>query len=96
MHMMHKILHAENGMDPEQWFEKASAGERTTRRAADPFNIKPKYGCLKLRRNFFLVRVGEDWNKIPTEVKVTLELQDSREPTGKSERERHTLQAKRG
>ncbi len=69
MHMVHKMLHAESGMDPEHWFEKASAGEQVTRRAADPFNIKPKYGRLELRRNFFSVRVEEDWNKIPAEVK---------------------------
>jgi hypothetical protein len=30
-HMMHKILHVKNGMDPEHWFEKASAREQVTR-----------------------------------------------------------------
>jgi hypothetical protein len=35
-HMMHKILHANDEFDPDQWFERVATGEQMTQNAADP------------------------------------------------------------
>jgi hypothetical protein len=35
MRMMHKIVHADSGLDPNRWFEKAAPGERVRR------NVRP-------------------------------------------------------
>jgi ribonucleases P/MRP protein subunit RPP40 len=68
MAMVHKILHGQGGLNPETWFERAD-NARNTRSAADPFNIKKKNGRLEVRRNFFAIRVIEQWNAIPAEMK---------------------------
>ncbi len=47
----------------------ASDGERVTRAAADPLNLRIPAPRLEVRKNFFSQRVPEDWNKIPPEVK---------------------------
>ena len=47
----------------------AREGNRGTQSGADPLNIRVKHGRLDLRRYFFSIRVIEDWNKIPAEVK---------------------------
>jgi hypothetical protein len=69
MVMTHKILHEKGGLDHTTWFEKAENGPRATRNTADPYNIKVKHGRLDLRRNFFSIRVIEDWNRIPADTK---------------------------
>jgi hypothetical protein len=69
MHMVHKIMHAESGLDPATWFERAETATHATRRAADLLNIKAKYGRLEVRRNFFTLRVISNWNNIPAELK---------------------------
>jgi hypothetical protein len=69
MVMAHKILHEKGGLDHNTWFEKAENGPRATRNTADPYNIKVKHGRLDLRRNFFSIRVIEDWNRIPADTK---------------------------
>ncbi len=48
---------------------KSRDGLRTTRSTADPYNLRVKHGRLDPRRNFFRIRVIEDWNRIPAEVK---------------------------
>ena len=50
----------------ENWFEKASDGDRVTRVAADSLNVKVKSGKPELRRNFFSVTVSSQWNLIPS------------------------------
>ena len=47
------------------------AGEaaRSTRATADPLNIRVKHGSLEVRRNFFTVRVTQQWNQVPTDIK---------------------------
>ena len=69
MAMVHKILHGRGGLDYATWFEKAENGPRATRSTADPYNLKVKHGRLDQRRNFFSIRVIEDWNRIPADVK---------------------------
>ena len=69
MAMVHKILHGKGGLDHSTWFERAENGLRATRSTADPYNLKVKHGRLDPRRNFFSIRVIEDWNRIPADVK---------------------------
>ena len=53
-----------------RWLETVHAlCARPTRAGADPLNIRVRHGRLDMRRNFFSLRVIEDWNKIPPEVK---------------------------
>jgi hypothetical protein len=63
-------MHGESRLDSDQWYEKVVAGELTTRNSADPFNIRPKSGRLEIWRHFFSIRVGNNWNKIPAEMKI--------------------------
>ena len=37
--------------------------------AADPLNVKVTHGRLETRKNFFSVRVTQQWNNIPSEIK---------------------------
>ena len=69
MCMVHKILQGRGGLNAETWFEMAGDSARPTRAGADPLNIRVRHGRLDMRRNFFSLRVIEDWNKIPQEVK---------------------------
>ena len=66
--MVHKIMHGVGGLNPATWFESA-ASQRNTRSAADPMGIKKVYGKTELRKNFFSVRVIDDWNKVPQDMK---------------------------
>ncbi len=67
-------------------FQKIVAGRRMRRNVADPLNIRPNNGCLELR-NFFSVRVGDEGNKFPLELKDSW-LSVSKLPFGYTERER--------
>jgi hypothetical protein len=69
MVMVHRIVHRQSSLEPETWFEMVGA-RRSTRSASDPLNIVVKNGLLDLRRKFFAVRVIENWNAIPTELKA--------------------------
>ncbi len=69
MHMVHKIMHAESGLEPGTWFKRAGNAPHMTRNGADPFNIKAKTGRLEVRRQFFSMRVINDWNNIPADMK---------------------------
>jgi ribonuclease P/MRP protein subunit RPP40 len=70
MQMVHKLMMNENGLDHNTWFERAADSGRATRLTADPLNIKPKSGRLEIRRNFFTIRVIEEWNRIPANIKA--------------------------
>jgi hypothetical protein len=65
---VHKIMHQIGDLDPEYWFEKFT-GERLTRAASDPLNVKTKGGGLDIRTGFFSNRVVKDWNEILHEIK---------------------------
>ena len=69
MAMVHHIMHRQSGLEPETWFEMAGV-RRNTHSAADPLNIVVKSGLLELRRNFFTIRVIENWNVIPSDLKM--------------------------
>ena len=69
MCMVHKILHAKGGLQPETWFDLAERSVRVTRSTADPLNLRVKHGRLEMRKHFFSIRVIESWNKIPNNVR---------------------------
>ncbi len=71
MCMVLKIMHEESGLGPGIRFEKAKTalGGRVTRSATEPLNIKVRAGHIEVRRNFFTMRVIEDWNRILAAVK---------------------------
>ena len=62
------MTHKED-VDPADWFAMASQAARVTRTAADPLNVIVKHGRLDTRHNFFSIRVTEDWNRVPSDIK---------------------------
>ena len=66
-----KILNGISNVDWSTWFTKHAAvdGNRETRAAADPHSLRMPPARLKLRRNFFSIRVIEKWNSLPSAVK---------------------------
>jgi hypothetical protein len=72
MCLVHKIMHREGNLDPATWFERTeqTVGGHATRSTIDPLNIKVRKGRLDVRRNFFSMRVIEDWNRIPADLKA--------------------------
>jgi hypothetical protein len=65
----YKVMTGKDNVDRATWFDMASSGQRATRQAADPLNIRPKASRLEVRRQFFSQRVVEDWNGVPEQVK---------------------------
>ena len=70
-----KIMSGLSKVERGTWFQKASDGGRTTRLAADPFNIRQRNARLDIRRNFFTNRVVDDWNNIPSSVKCSVTVE---------------------
>jgi len=68
MAMMFKTMRGVDGQK-EEWFTPAAAGQRRTRVADDPLNVRLAHGRLELRKNFFTVRCTEHWNNVPGEIK---------------------------
>ena len=60
MAMVYKVLTGKEQVDPTEWFSMAGEAARATRATADP---------LEVRQNFFTVRVTEQWNQVPTDIK---------------------------
>ena len=56
---------------PEIWFTMCNQrnGAATTRRQGGHFNVEPPTWNGEIRRNFWSVRVCEDWNDLPDSVK---------------------------
>ena len=69
MTMVYKILTHKEDVDPADWFAMSSQAARVTRTAADPLNVIVTHGQLDTRRNFFSIRVTEDWNRVPSDIK---------------------------
>ena len=66
----YKIINSVTKVDKSSWFTMAAEGStRITRLTADPLNLAPKSAKLEIRKNFFSVRVVNDWNNLPSEVK---------------------------
>jgi hypothetical protein len=69
MVQVHKIVNGKDMIDSQTWLQLAGQAESHTRSTADPQNLRTQAARLDMRRNFFTNRVGEDWNKIPLEVR---------------------------
>jgi hypothetical protein len=69
MVMVHKIMHGHGELDQNHWFDKLT-GDRVTRAASDPMNIKSRGGRLDIRTGFFTNRVVKSWNEIPHSIKA--------------------------
>ncbi len=63
-----KILKGVDNVNKSTWFTPASEGQvRVTRMAADPLNIRQQASRLDIRKQFYLQRVVDAWNKVPTD-----------------------------
>ena len=69
MAMVYKVLTGKEQVDPAECFSMAGETSRVTRATEDPLNIRVKHRRLEVRRNFFTVRVTEQRNQVPTEIK---------------------------
>lgn len=69
MQQVHRILNGTDKVKSDSWFKMACDGERITRAAADPLNLRIPVSRLEVRKNFFSQRVPEKWNRIPPAVK---------------------------
>jgi hypothetical protein len=70
MRQVHRILSGKDRVESDTWFKMACDGERVTRAAADPLNLRIPAPRLEVRKKFFPQRVPDDWNKIPPVVKI--------------------------
>ncbi len=70
----YKVMTGKDNVERSIWFDMASSGQRATRQAADPLNIRPKAARLEVRRQFFSQRVVEYWNEIPEKVKSAVSV----------------------
>ena len=62
-----KKLHGQSIMN-DSIHQFASTNPRFTRCTNKPFNLAKQYGRLDIRKNFYSVRVVEEWNKLPTSI----------------------------
>ena len=69
MVLEYKVLTGKDQVDPAEWFTMAAEATRATRTTADPLNVRVKHGRLEVRRNFSTVRVREQWNQVPKNIK---------------------------
>jgi hypothetical protein len=66
--MVHKIVHGNGDLNPDNWFDRMPVGH-VTRASADPLNIRARNANLELRKNFFSIRIVKQWNNVPSHVK---------------------------
>ena len=62
-----KKLHGQSLMS-DSVHQLANVNPRFTRCTNKPFNLAKQYGRLDIRKNFYSVRVVEEWNKLPTHI----------------------------
>jgi hypothetical protein len=65
-----KILSVHDSVERNQWFTMAASGTVNTRQASGPRNLVKPRSNLEVRTNFFSIRVVEDWNAIPADIKM--------------------------
>ena len=69
MLQVYKVLSGKDKVMHSEWFTRVASGQRATRAAADPWNLRVPAPRLEVRKNFFTQRVPEQWNKIPPALK---------------------------
>ena len=70
--MVYKVLTGKVSIDKSKWFELAAVGpaaQQRTRAAADPLRLRKPRARLDIRDKFFSVRVIDNWNELPLEVR---------------------------
>jgi hypothetical protein len=65
-----KILHGYDKVNSESLFVRADQANIPTRSATGPLNLRHQAARLEVRRNFFSLRVVEEWNRIPSTIKM--------------------------
>ena len=78
MLQVYKILTGKDKVNSEQWFEMMGDGDRVTRAAADPLNMRIPAPRLEIRRHFFTQRVPAEWNRVPAALKRAPTVQSFR------------------
>ena len=76
MHMTFKILKGIEEVPVSEFFTMAATGLRQTRRNAGHLNLQAAHGRLDLRANFFTVRVIDQWNRVPEELKKMAKISE--------------------
>jgi hypothetical protein len=66
---MYRICHEKDGSVRADWFEPTPPATARMRQHADPLNVRPLHRQLDIRRNFFSVQAGKQWNAIPRTIK---------------------------
>ena len=72
-----KIMNKIDNVRSDYWFDRTqnnSVGSVVTRARADPNNLVKKRCRHDNRKNFFSLRVVDDWNELPTAVKESVSL----------------------
>ncbi len=65
-----KILTGKDNVHKYTWIKMASEGTVRTRQAAGILNLVKPRTRLEVRSNFFSIRVVEEWNKVPENIKM--------------------------
>ena len=70
----YKIVNNIDSENSEEWFSRADT-RRPTRNTSGRDNLIKKRGQHEYRTNFFSIRVTEDWNELPDNVKSAKSVQ---------------------
>ena len=66
----YKIVHGIGKIDCSiEFVGERSINARITRNQADAMNLKRKHSRLEIRKHFFTNRVVDDWNRLPSDIK---------------------------
>jgi hypothetical protein len=66
----YKIITGKDNVKRETWFQMAEEGTMRTRQATGLLNVLKPRARLEVRCNFFSVRVADQWNLVPDNVKM--------------------------
>ena len=70
-----KILHGKDDVVAGTWFHMTSAKHfMGTRQSSDILSISKPKANLEMRHNFFSLRVVNEWNSLPSNVKNSVSL----------------------
>ena len=68
---MFRIMSGKDNVNSAWWFQPASEreGAASTRQTSGALNVMRKEGRTEVRKNFWSVRVCDEWNSLPDLVK---------------------------
>ena len=69
---MFRTVIGKDKVNPAWWFQPACVreGAASTRQTSGSFNVVRNEGKTEVRKNFWSVRVCDEWNNLPDEVKM--------------------------